>query len=150
MRKRPNAYALLGVGLILAAGSAFGGMRVTVTPYSAASPAPLVEIVVYDGTSLPATVVAGCSEPDCMGYGGPVTGAVTHTKNYVGWSVSGEASRKPTYLYVDGKQVSSARTGKLLVWSPTTVGPHTLQGMAYNSDGVAGWSTPLTICYMSC
>jgi hypothetical protein len=64
--------------------------------------------------------------------------------------VSGGAAKKPIYLYVDGRQVSSARTGKLLVWSPTKVGPHTLQGMTYNADGVAGWSSPLTICYMAC
>jgi hypothetical protein len=147
MTERKHLYLLLGLAMFLAAGSAFGGTQVTVDATSETTAAPLVEIVVYDGTDLPATVIAGCSEPDCMGYGGPLTGTVTHVNNYVGWSVAGGNPKGRIYLYVDNILVSSARTGKLLVWSTTkfSAGPHTLEAMARNSDGVEGWSTPLTI-----
>src|SRR5947199_4172242 len=109
-----NTYAILGVALLLAAGAFRGAM--------AALPPPLIEIVVCDGTAC--TTVAGCSEPDCLGLRPTATGVVTNARNYVGWGVSGGNPKKPVYLYVDGRQVSSARTGKLLMWSPSTVGPH--------------------------
>jgi hypothetical protein len=140
-----HMVAIWGVALLVVAGGAFRGAM-------AALPAPLVEIVVCDGATLPCTVIAGCSEPDCLGLGsgGTFSGVVTNSPDVVGWSVSGGDPKKRVYLYVDGRQVSSARSGRLLTWSPTTVGPHTLQGMAYNSSGIQGWSTPLTICYMHC
>src|SRR5262245_54981483 len=123
------------LALVLAAGTALGASRVTVDATSPTIAAPQVEIVVYDGTTLPATVVAGCAEPDCMGYGGALTGTVTHSKNYVGWSVAGGDPRGRIYLYVDGQYATSARSGRLLVWSTgnLSAGPHTLEAVAYNS-----------------
>src|SRR5215813_5816663 len=150
MTKRKHLYLLLGLALLLVGGSAFGGTQVTVDATSETTAAPLVEIVVYDGTDLPATVIAGCSESDCMGLSGSGTGTVgtgtvTHVDNYVGWSVAGGNPKGRIYLYVDNILVSSARTGKLLVWSTTkfSAGSHTLEAMALNSAGVEGWSTPL-------
>jgi hypothetical protein len=112
-------------------------------------PPPVVEFVVYDGTTLPATVIAGCSEPTCMGAADgtnptPGTGTVTNSKNNVGWMVSGGDPKGAVYLYVDGRKVASARSTKLLVWS-ASAGAHTLQTMAYNTEGVAGWSAPVSI-----
>ena len=146
MNVRRYKYAMFGVALLLA-GSAFADEFVVTNsaPTSATGAPPLIEIVVYDGATLPATVVAGCSEVDCMGYAGPLTGTVTHPKNNVGWSVAGGNSRGSIYLYVDGQKVTSARSTKLLVWSGASAGSHVLQAMAYSPDGVAGWSTPLTI-----
>jgi len=132
--------------MLLIAGSASGDEFVVTnsSPVPDTLAAPTVEIVVYDGTTQPA-VVAGCSAPDCMGWTGPVTGTVTHPKNNVGWMVGGGTSKGTTALYVDGQKVATARSNRLLVWSVTSPGSHVLQGMAYNADGVAGWSAPLTI-----
>jgi len=58
--------------------------------------------------------------------------------------VSGGSAKGSIYLYVDGQKATSARPGRLLVWS-ATMGTHTLQAMAFNADGVAGWSPELTI-----
>ena len=75
MRARQRMYAVFGVVALLVAGSTLGGATAT-----AQSAAPLIEIVVYDGTRLPG-IVAGCSEPDCMGSssGGTFSGVVTHS-----------------------------------------------------------------------
>jgi hypothetical protein len=75
----------------------------------------------------------------------PGTGTVTHPKNYVGWSAAGATSKGSVYLYVDGRKVASARSTKLLLWSVSSKGSHTVQAMAYNADGVPGWSPPITI-----
>lgn len=138
---------MLGVAMLLVGASSLGETKVTVTPDSTVLVAPTVEIVVYDGTSLPATVVAGCSEPDCLGYSGPLTGTVTHLKNYVGWGVGGGDSSETINLYVDGKRVDSARWGHLLLWNTRNLlaGPHTLVATTHDSAGVEGSSTPLTI-----
>ena len=120
------------------------------TPDATAGTAPSVEIVVYDGTTLPATVIAGCSAADCMGYNSTLqTGTVTHTKNYVGWGV-GNGDGHGISLYVDGKSVASVKTNKLLTWSTNGIaaGPHNVQALAYASDGTPGWSSPLTITVM--
>ena len=147
MNKPRYLYAALACALLLVAGSASAGSHVTVDATSGTLPAPLVSIVVYDGTQVPAKVVAGCSEPDCMGWTGPITGTVTHVKNNVGWSVSDGDPRSRIYLYVDGQFATSARPGRLMVWSTSGLarGPHTLEAMSYNSEGTEGWSTPLTI-----
>lgn len=110
-------------------------------------PPPEVNFVVYDGTTQPA-VIAGCTEPTCFGAADgsdptPGTGVVTNAKNNIGWMVAG-GMKGAVYLYVDGKRATSVRPPKLLVWSATP-GTHTLQTMAYSSDGVAGWSPTLTI-----
>lgn len=155
MTARRTMNAMFGAAMLLAAGSTFGDEIVVINSAPAAEtlPAPLVEIAVYDGTTLPATVIAGCSEPTCMGLADgsdptPGTGTVTHPKNYVGWSAAGAASRASVYLYVDGKKVASARSTKLLVWSVSTLGAHTVQAMTHNADGVEGWSPPVTITAM--
>ena len=149
MNKPRYLYAALACALLLVAGSASAGSRTIVDATTAETTAPpLVEIVVYDGTELPATVVAGCSEPDnCMGWTGPVSGTVTHAKNYVGWGVGDGDPHGRIYLYVDGQYVTSARPGRLIVWSVGSLaaGPHTVEAMAMNYAGVEGWSTPLTI-----
>src|SRR5262245_54277675 len=99
MTTRRLMYTMLGVAILLVGGSAFGGTSVVVDGTSDATTAPTVEIVVYDGTNLPATVYAGCSAPDCMGYIPPVlTGTVTHVKNYVAWAV--DYGNLPVNLYV--------------------------------------------------
>ena len=114
--------------------------------------APLVEIVVYgSGTTLPATSIAACSEPDCLGYTIPEsqwTWEVLYPKNYVAWSVANGNSKKRVYLLVDGRAVTSARSGSLLVLSAggVSAGPHVVQGLAYGMDGSQGVSTPMTIC----
>lgn len=149
MTARRHMYAMLGVALLLVAGGTFAGTSVIVDGAStieSATTAPLIEIVVYDGTSLPATVFAGCSEPDCMSHTpSELTGTVTHVKNYVAWAV--DYGELPVDLYVDGKLVYSVRKMQLLVWNTRnfSAGPHTLVAKAYNSAGVMGSSTPLTI-----
>ena len=149
MSKPRYLCAALACALLLFAGSASAGSRTVVdatTPET--TEAPLVEIVVYDGTQLPAKVVAGCSEPDnCMGWTGPVSGTVTHAKNYVGWGVGDGDPRGRIYFYVDGQFVTSQRPGRLIVWSVGGLapGPHTVEAMAMNYAGVEGWSTPLVI-----
>ena len=150
MTARRHMYAMFGAATLLVAGSAFGeeffGVNANVTTATTTA-APLIEIVVYDGATLPATVVAGCSEPDCMGYAGPLTGTVTHPKNYVGWSIAGGDPKGSISLYVDGKRVDSARSTQLLVWSASnfSAGPHTLKATASSSVGGQGWSKDLTI-----
>ena len=125
--------------LVISAGTAF-------------ATGPLVEIVVYgSGTTLPATSVAACSEPDCIGYTIPEsqwTWAALYPKNYVAWSVANGNPKKRVYLLVDGKPVNSARSGNLLVLSTSglSAGPHVVQGMGYGTDGSIGVSTPMTIC----
>jgi hypothetical protein len=144
MLRKPS---LAAAALAVAATIAFVG-----TTVSAASAAPLVEIVVYgSGTALPATSIAACSEPDCLGYTIPQsewTWEALYPKNYVGWSVSNGNSKKRVYLLVDGKSVTSARSGNLLVLSTggLSKGPHVVQGLGYGMDGSAGVSTPMTIC----
>ena len=148
MNKPRYLHAALACALVLFAGGASAGSRTTVDATAGTSAAPMVEIVVYDGTQLPAKVVAGCSEPDnCMGWTGPVSGTVTHAKNYVGWGVGDGDPRGRIYLYVDGQYVTSARPGRLIVWSlgGLAAGPHTVEAMAMNYAGVEGWSTPLVI-----
>lgn len=148
MTAKRHIYAMLSVALLLMGGSASGGPSVIVDGTSAATTAPTVEIVVYDGTTLPATVFAGCSQPDCMSspsIAANLTGTVTHVKNYVAWAV--DYGDLPVYLYVDGQLVYSVRKMQLLVWNTRnfSAGPHTLVAKAYNSAGVMGSSTPLTI-----
>lgn len=147
MTTRRVLYAMLGIALSLVGGSASAETTVIVDATSATTAGPMVEIVVYDGTSLPATTVAGCSEHYCLGYTGIPTGNVTHVKNYVGWGTVGGATNGRINLIVDGKNVASARSTKLLVWSTTnlTAGSHTLVGQAYDSTGAQMWSTPLSI-----
>lgn len=150
MTARRHMYAMFGAAILVMAGSAVGeaffGVDGTVTTATTTA-APLVSIVVYDGTTLPATVVAGCSETNCMGYAGPLTGTVTHAKNYVGWSLAGGDPKGSVYLYVDGTHVSTARWNRLLAWDTSRIsaGPHTLQATAFSSVGGQGWSTPLSI-----
>jgi hypothetical protein len=114
--------------------------------------APLVEIVVYgSGTTLPASSIAACSEADCMGYTIPQdqwTWSVRYPKNYVAWSVANGNPKKRVYLLVDGRAVTSARSGTLLTLSTSGLsrGPHVVQGLGYGTDGSEGVSTPLTIC----
>jgi len=142
--------AIAGAALFLAAGTVLGDefLVTNSSPTSETLPPPQVEFMVWDGTTT--TVIAGCTDPYCFGYAdgsnpNPGTGDVTHAKNNIGWSVAGGSAKGSIYLYVDGQKVASARPGKLLVWSVTTMGTHTLQTMAYNADGVAGWSPQLTI-----
>ena len=134
--------------LFLAAGSVVADEFVVSnsSPTPDALPAPQVEFMVWDGTT---TAIAGCSEPTCFGWSNgsnpsPGTGYVTHSKNNIGWSVAGGSAKGSIYLYVDGQKVASARSGRLLVWS-ATMGTHTLYTMAYNADGVPGYSPTLTI-----
>ena len=118
---------------------------------SSTLPPPLVEIVIYDGTAAPATTLVACSELDCLGWSLPPdqwTWEVTYPQNNVGWAVSGGDPRGRIYLYVDDKLVGRARSNELLTWSTTGLASgsqHTVQAMAYNQNGVPGWSTPLTI-----
>jgi hypothetical protein len=147
---RRGICAIFGAASLLAAQGTLGDSYVTVdasTPDTTAGTAPFVEIVVYDGTTLPATVIAGCSAPDCMGYDSSLaTGTVTHSKNYVGWGV-GNGDGHGVYLYVDGKNVASVKSNRLLTWGTNNVaaGPHDVQALAYAPDGTPGWSAPLTI-----
>ena len=140
----------MGLALLLMAGSAFGETTVLVDgTTSETGEGPFVEIVVYDGMTLPATVIAGCSDPFCMGNSGaPVTGTVTHVKNYIGWSLAGSLQERGViYLYVDGEKATKTRMGRLLVWSTRrlSAGPHTLEAMTHDTFGVEGWSAPLSI-----
>ena len=145
--------SLIAGGMLAAAGTAVPADFVAVdasTSEATAGTPPYVEIVVYDGTTLPGTI-AGCSAADCVGTVGgqtlPIgTGTVTHLKNYVGWGVSGGDGHGVT-LFVDGKSVASVRTNKLVTWSVNNVhtGPHNVQAVAYAPDGTPGWSVPLTI-----
>ena len=150
MTLKQTIGAITGATLFLATSSGLADefLVTNSSPTSETLPPPQVEFMVWDGTNT--TVIAGCSEPTCFGYAdgsnpNPGTGDVTHNKNNVGWSVSGGSAKGSIYLYVDGQKVASARPGKLLVWSVNTMGTHTLQTMAYNADGVAGWSPQLTI-----
>jgi len=148
MTLRQTIGAITGATLFLATGSGLADefLVTNSSPSAETLPPPQVEFMVWDGTS---TTFAGCSEPTCFGWADgsdmtPGTGYVTHSKNNIGWSVSGGAAKGAIYLYVDGQKVASARPGRLLVWS-AAMGTHTLQTMAYNADGVAGWSPTLTI-----
>ena len=140
--------AIAGTALFLVTGTGYADEFLVTNslPSAETLPSPQVEFMVWDGST---TVYAGCSEPTCFGWSDgsdptPGTGYVTHTKNNVGWSVAGGTSKGSVYLYVDGQKVASARPGRLLVWS-ASMGTHTLKVMAYNADGVAGWSPELTI-----
>lgn len=150
MNAKQSALAISAAALLLSGnvlGDSFAGADGSTT-VSSSGTAPYVEIVVYDGTTLPATVIAGCSAPDCMGASGAAqTGTVTHPKDYVGWMVANGDPKTAVYLYVDGKSVAAVRSNKLLVWNAGSsgAGPHNVQAMAYASDGTAGWSAPLTI-----
>lgn len=151
MTAKRHISAIFGAAtLLLAGGGAFGeeffGVNANVTAATTLA-TPLISIVVYDGATLPATVLAGCSESDCLGLAGPGTGTVTHAKNYVGWSISGGDSRGSITLYVDGRRVDAARSTQLLQWNTGnfTAGQHTLQATATNSLGGQGWSKPLMI-----
>ena len=146
LKRKVSASTVAAV--FLAAGSVLADEFVVTNslPTPDALPAPQVEFVVYDGTTM---VIAGCSEPTCFGSAdgtnpNPGTGYVTHSKNNIGWSVSGGSAKGSIYLYVDNQKVASARSGRLLVWS-ATMGTHTLYTMAYNADGVPGYSPTVTI-----
>ena len=148
MNVRRNLHAVFGVAMLLAAGSTFGDelLITNSSPTPETLLPPQVEFMVWDGTT---TTIAGCTEPTCFGYADgsdptPGTGYVTHAKNNIGWSVAGGSAKGSIYLYVDGQKAASARPGRLLVWS-ATMGTHTLQAMAYNADGLVGWSPTLTI-----
>jgi hypothetical protein len=149
--KRQICAVVLSVLGILATGTGLADEYLVTNsaPTSETLPPPTVAFVVYDGTAIPATAIAGCSEPTCLGVVDgsdptPGTGFVTHAKNNIGWMVAGGTSRGSVYLYVDGQKATSVRPGKQLVWS-AAMGTSTLQVMTYNSDGVAGWSAPLTL-----
>jgi len=148
MTTRRSVCAIAGAALLVAAGTVLADEYLVTNsaPTGETLPPPQVEFMVWDGTT---TVFAGCSEPTCFGWADgsdstPGTGYVTHAKNNIGWSVAGGTPKGSIYLYVDGQKVGSARPGRLLVWS-AAMGTHTLQTMAYNADGVAGWSPALTI-----
>ena len=148
MTARRSLHAVFGVAMLLATGSTFGDefLITNSSPTAETLPPAQVEFMVWDGST---TVFAGCSEPTCFGWADgsdltPGTGYVTHAKNNIGWSVAGGTTKGSIYLYVDGQKVASARPGRLLVWS-AQMGTHTVQTMAYNADGVAGWSPKLTI-----
>ena len=141
--------AIAGAALFVAAGQGLADQYLVTNslPSAETLPPPQVEFMVWDGTTT--TSIAGCTDPTCFGWADgtdatPGTGYVTHAKNNVGWSVSGGSAKGSIYLYVDGQKATSARPGRLLVWS-ATMGTHTLQAMAFNADGVAGWSPELTI-----
>ena len=149
MTLRRNISAIAGAALFFAAGTGLADEYLVQssggTGFAAA--APQVEFVVWDGTTT--TSIAGCTEPTCFGWANgsdetPGTGYVTHAKNNIGWSVAGGAPKGSIYLYVNGQKVASARPGRLLVWS-APMGTHSVQAVAYNSAGVAGWSDTLTI-----
>jgi hypothetical protein len=140
--------AIVGTALFLATGNGYADEFLVTNslPSAETLPPPQVEFMVWDGST---TVFAGCSEPTCFGWSDgsdptPGTGYVTHAKNNVGWSVAGGTTKGSVYLYVDGQKVASARPGKLLVWS-ASMGTHSLKVMAFNADGVAGYSPTLTI-----
>ena len=146
---RRSIRAIAGAAFLVASGAVLADeyLIANSAPALETLPPPQVEFMVWDGTTT--TVYAGCTESTCFGWADgsdptPGTGYVTHAKDNIGWSVAGGAAKGSIYLYVDGKKVTSARPGKLLVWS-ATMGTHTLQAMAYNADGVAGWSPTLTI-----
>ena len=148
MMTRQSIRAIAGAALFVAAGTVLAGEYVITNsePTAETLPAPDVDFVVWDGTT---TTIAGCTEPTCFGFADgsdptPGTGYVTHAKNNLGWSVGGGTAKGSVYLYVDGQKVASARPGRALVWS-ATMGSHKLQMMTYNADGVAGWSSTLTI-----
>ena len=150
MTTRRSIRAVAGAALFVAAGTVLAAEYLITdsAPTTETLPTPQVEFMVWDGTTT--TTIAGCTEPTCFGYADgsnptPGTGYVTHAKNNIGWSVAGGSAKGSIYLYVDGQKVTSARPGKLLVWSVTAMGSHTLQAMAFNADGVAGWSPTLTI-----
>ena len=149
MTSRRNIGAIAGAALFLAAGTGVADefLITNSAPTSETLPAPQVEFMVWDGTTT--TVFAACSEPTCFGWADgsdptPGTGYVTHQKNNVGWSVAGGTPKGSIYLYANGQKVASARPGRLLVWN-APMGTHTLKAMAYNADGVAGWSPEVTV-----
>ena len=148
MMTRRTISVIAGATLFLSAATGLADEFVVSNSLPAAEtlPAPDVDFVVWDGTSM---TIAGCTEPTCFGFADgtdttPGTGYVTHAKNNLGWSASGGTSKGAVYLYVDGQKAASARPGRALVWS-ATMGTHTLQVMTFNADGVAGWSPQLTI-----
>lgn len=149
MIARRHLSAFAGAALFLAAGTGLADefLISNSSPTAETLPPPQVEFMVWDGTTT--STIAGCTEPTCFGYADgsdptPGSGYVTHAKNNIGWSVAGGSAKGSIYLYVDGQKVASARPGRLLVWS-ATMGSHTLQAVAYNADGVAGWSPTLTL-----
>jgi len=149
MTLRQTIGAITAATLFLATGTSYADEFVITnsSPTAETLPPPQAEFMLWDGTTT--TTIAGCTEPTCFGYADgsdptPGTGYVTHAKNNIGWSVAGGSAKGSIYLYVDGQKVASARPGRLLVWS-ATMGTHTLQAMAYNADGVVGWSPTLTI-----
>ena len=150
MTIRRGICAVAGAALFVAAGQGLADQYLVTNslPSAETLPPPQVEFMVWDGTTT--TTIAGCTDPTCFGWADgsdptPGTGYVTHSKNNIGWSVSGGSAKGSIYLYVDGQKATSARPGKLLVWSVTATGTHTLQAMAFNADGVAGWSPELII-----
>ena len=149
MKTKRSIRAVAAMALFLAAGHGLADQYLVTNslPSAETLPPPQVEFMVWDGTTT--TTIAGCTDPTCFGWADgtdptPGTGYVTHAKNNIGWSVSGGSAKGSIYLYVDGQKATSARPGRLLVWS-ATMGTHTLQAMAFNADGVAGWSPELTI-----
>jgi len=147
MTPRRNLSIIAATALLFATGALADEFLISnSSPTAETLPPPQVEFMVWDGTT---TTIAGCTEPTCFGWADgsnptPGTGYVSHPKNNIGWSVSGGAAKGSIYLYVDGQKATSARPGRLLVWT-ATMGTHTLQAVAYNADGVAGWSPTLTI-----
>jgi len=147
MTPRRNLSIIAATALLVATGALADEFLISnSSPTAETLPPPQVEFMVWDGTT---TTIAGCTEPTCFGWADgsnptPGTGYVSHPKNNIGWSVSGGAAKGSIYLYVDGQKATSARPGRLLVWT-ATMGTHTLQAVAYNADGVAGWSPTLTI-----
>jgi len=144
--------------VVIAVGLAFAGTQASAggkggggsTGGGGTLPAPLVEIVIFDGTATPDTLVA-CSELDCLGFNLPTnqwTWTVTEPQNSVSWAVSNWANTKGRItLYVGGNAVASARSGGLLVWNTTGLanGPYDVYAVAYNSQGTEGRSKLLRI-----
>src|SRR2546422_7340779 len=102
MIARRHLYAMFGVAMLVVAGFVSGGTQASAGGNGGNSttgtlPPPLVEIVIYDGATLPATTLVACSELDCLGWSLPPnqwTWEVTETQNYVSWAVSNWANNK--------------------------------------------------------
>jgi len=119
---------------------------------SLAHATPVLEIVVYDGST---GQIAGCSEPDCLGGAGPGTGTVTARHNPVAYGFGGcQATR--VILYVDGVRVDAVLvknggptkpTNDLMDWDAQkfAAGPQAVQGALVCADQPTGYSTPMSI-----
>jgi hypothetical protein len=110
---------------------------------------PNCDLVVYDGEVVNnLAVIAGCTEPTCLGaVGVPQTGVVTHNKNEVGWAVNYPGPhRKIVELWVDGRRADSAGT-EVMIWNATNeaVGPHSVQCLAIGFEGQEVFSDAIII-----